>query len=271
MNSNQPSWGTYAPPKSARFLRILIAMGLGRGKIRKRILASWNRQFGRVVDITIRGVNYRLDIEDNVTDGKILASSNLYDKEELDALSAACRQGVFVDIGANIGYYTLFLATHSECRVLAIEPNPPTLARLRFNVVANNLQDRVHIIPLGIGPEGEFELFSTGDLGSASLHDNPDADTHPVTIKTQPLLDVIQDAGIDKIGALKIDIEGMEDRALAPFIQEAPRTLLPECIVLEHGHLDLWEQDLFAILHEKGYEISFKTRGNTVLNLNTIA
>lgn len=270
MNPDQPSWGTYAPPKSSSFLRMLISMGISRGKTRGKIIASWKKQFGHIVDVNVRGINYRLDLSNNNTDGKILASSNLYDKKELVALSKATRQGAFVDVGANIGYYSLFLATHSECKVVAIEPNPPTLDRLRFNIEANNLGSQISVFPVGIGPKGEFELFSTGDLGSASLHDNPEAKTHSVTIKTKPLIKVIQDAGIDKIGALKIDIEGMEDRALVPFLLDAPTALLPKCIVLEHGHLDLWEKDLFATLNEKGYKISFKTRGNTVLNMNSI-
>lgn len=266
MHNEQPAWGTYAPPAQSAWIRLLISLGLGRGKLRKHFILSWKKKFGSSVDREVRGIRYRLMLDNNVTDGQILASSVVYDKQELEALSGAARGNWFVDVGANIGYYSLYYAKHTQNRVMAIEPNPPTLERLRFNIAANGLDERITVVPLGVGEEGEFELYSTGDLGSASLLDNPDADTRSVTIRTRPLLEMLQEAGVEKVDALKIDVEGMEDRALVPFLQTAPEALLPRCIVLEHGQEHLWEQDLFAVLKEKGYTVTAKPRGNTILN-----
>lgn len=127
MSAPDPEWGTFAPPKSSVFLRMLITMGFGRGKIRKLITRAWIRKFGSTCDVTVRGINYRLNISNNVTDGKILASSSIYDRAELEALRAASLHGAFVDVGANIGYYSLHMAVHAECQVIAIEPPPPPL------------------------------------------------------------------------------------------------------------------------------------------------
>ena len=43
-----------------------------------------------------------------------------------------------------------------------------------------------------------------------------------IEVEVAPLADIITAAGVDRIDYLKIDIEGFEDRALVPFIQQAP-------------------------------------------------
>lgn len=218
-------WGKYAPSKEAWFLQLLIKAGLSRGGIKKRILHTWQRNFGSLVDISVRGVNYRLNLENNVTDRQILVGSKEYDGVELSTLLEACKSGAFVDIGANIGYYSLVLAARGVERVIAIEPNPPALARLRYNVSINSFKEKIAILPIGIGIEGSFDLFSCGDLGSASLLEPKNGKTDRITIQTRPLLAVLNELKIEKLGGIKIDVEGMEDRALMPFFTEAPESL----------------------------------------------
>jgi FkbM family methyltransferase len=266
------TWGEYAPPPQSLFLRFLIASGFGRGAIRTRILERWREKYGTIVDITREGIHYRLDISDNVTDGKILASSVVYDKKELSYLQNACKEGgVFVDVGANIGYYSLVLAHSCNCKVVAIEPNPPTLKRLEFNIAINrHLREKISIIPLGVGPEGEFELYSDNNLGAASLHATiVPGSNNVVKINTKPLLDILEDQQVTKIDALKIDIEGMEDQALGPFISRADAGMLPKCIIIEDDQKHLWKTDLMQQLFDKGYVEKARTRGNAILQLST--
>ncbi len=262
-------WGEYAPPTQSLFLRLLIAAGLGRGDLRTKILEQWRKRYGRYIDISRRGVKYRLDISNNVTDGKILASSVVYDKKELSYLESVCQNGVFVDVGANIGYYSLVLAHQCDCRVIAIEPNPPTLQRLYFNVAINeHLQSKISIVPLGVGPEGEFELHTDSNLGAASLHGHIfPGSNNVVKIQTKPLLDILEDQGIQKVDSLKIDIEGMEDQALGPYISNARKEMLPKCIVIEDDQKHLWKTDLMQQLFDKGYVEKARTRGNAILEL----
>jgi FkbM family methyltransferase len=259
------AWGKYAPKNNSWPLRLLISAGLSRGGLRKKILRIWLKQFGNLIDVTVRGIKYRLNIENNVTDRQILAASKEYDKLELNALVDACGGGVFVDIGANIGYYSLVLAQRGARRVIAIEPNPPTLARLRYNVDLNSFNEEITILPIGIGQEGSFELYSCGDLGSASLLAPKAEKINSVAISTRPLLDVLNELKIESLGGIKIDVEGMEDRALLPFFEDAPETLWPTCIVIEHCNKSYWETDIITHLLESGYTKSHETRGNTVL------
>lgn len=228
-NSCHPQWGAYAPSPKSRLLRLLITLGLGRSTIRKKILITWRKKYGHIVDVEVRGIKYRLNISDNVTDGKILVSSKIYDKVEIEYLSASSRENNFIDIGANIGYYSLAIAHKGAKRVLAIEPNPPTL--------------------------GGASLIKLQDTASA------------VTITTKPLWDILQANNITTIGGLKIDIEGREDLALGDFFNTAPKTAWPKCMVVEHCHRQLWETDILAFLVQLGYKIIIKIRGNNTILL----
>lgn len=263
--TNQEKWGFYAPKSNVSLLRLLTQTGLSRGKITRHIHRLWKRFHGDIVDIQIRSVKYRLNISNNMTDIKILSSSKEYDKEELDVLRQQCRGGVFVDLGANIGYYSLALATGGADSVLSIEPNPPTLKRLRFNIAINGLDDRIQVAPVGVGDHGEAQLFSTGDLGCASLLEKDAPNCSPTTIQTRPLLSILDEHNIQTIDGMKVDVEGLEDRALIPFFETAPKNRWPSCLVIEHAHRPDWKTDLIAYLLDQGYVQTNRTRANTVL------
>lgn len=257
-------WGRYAPPTSSWPLRALIKIGLARGKFRKKILRKWKEKFGSVTDIQRSGIKYRLNLDDNVTDGRILTSYSRYDRAEIQLLESICKDGAFIDIGANVGFYTLALAA-TGAKVIAVEPNPKTLARLSYNTALHEFADRISLLAIGIGEKGESELFSTGDLGSANIRPNSSGYTESVTISTLPLLDVLMEQNIEKLDGVKIDIEGMEDRALFPFFKNAPQSLWPSCAVIEHCNRQYWENDVIEYMLSNGYKKVYENRSNAVL------
>jgi hypothetical protein len=113
---------------------------------------------------------------------------------------------------------------------------------------------------------GELELIQPPSLGSATLV----ASNEPMPktlVQCRPLIAILNDLEVDSIGALKFDVEGFEDQALAPFLAEAPRRLLPHTIVMETCHGHLWKSDLLGLLAEKGYRSIKETRGNAILRL----
>ena len=59
----------------------------------------------------------------------------------------------FVDIGANVGLYTCYVAKKSNCRVFAFEPSVFNLEVLARNIHLNGLSDLVTIIPLPLSSE----------------------------------------------------------------------------------------------------------------------
>ena len=261
-------WGHHSPSALCQIIKFLTSIGLGRGKFTHQIYHSWLRFHGATIDTSIRGIRYRLNITDNITDKKILCSSRIYDQAELYFLKEVCHEGVFVDAGANIGYYSLFLAKTDAKTVLSIEPNPRAIERLRFNIAANDFSHIIKVEDLGIGAVGESSFNSNTDLGCASIVDDQE-NANFIKIKTKPLLQIVQDHGLQEISGMKIDIEGHEDRALIPFIQHAPKELWPKRIVLEHAHEKQWQLDLNKVLAESGYTIFRKTRANSLLQLRS--
>ena len=78
------------------------------------------------------------------------------------------------------------------------------------------------------------------------------------------LLSILDDAGLQTIDALKIDVEGFERAALEPFFRAAPRSRWPKRICMEHLH----DSDVMAgILRGCGYRLVKNTRNNALLIL----
>jgi hypothetical protein len=75
---------------------------------------------------------------------------------------------------------------------------------------------------------------------------------------------VLNEAGFERVDALKIDIEGAEDTVLVPFFANAPARLWPALILLETSS-DRWKSDCVALCMEHGYKETHRTRLNVIL------
>ena len=76
---------------------------------------------------------------------------------------------------------------------------------------------------------------------------------------------ILDEAGVAHVDALKIDVEGFEDRVLTGFFGEAPQALWPRAVVIEHLSRDEWQHDCIADMLARGYVETGKTRSNTLL------
>ena len=76
---------------------------------------------------------------------------------------------------------------------------------------------------------------------------------------------ILDEAGVSRVDALKIDVEGYEDRVLTGFFREAPPSLWPGAVVIEHLSRNEWLADCIADMRARGYAEAGKTRSNTLL------
>src|SRR5258708_31486647 len=76
---------------------------------------------------------------------------------------------------------------------------------------------------------------------------------------------ILGDAGVSHVDALKIDVEGFEDRVLTTFFKQAPASLWPRAVVIEHLSRNEWQDDCIADMRARGYAEAGKTRSNTLL------
>ena len=272
---SENTFGYYKTDKSTNLLQTITKLGISRGVVRKLVAKKWKEKGYKTVDITSRKINYRLHIFENTTDEKILTSSKFYDKKEILSLASAIKNtsktdSVFVDIGANTGYYSLNLASLGYSKIIAIEPNPTTLEILIFNIKANNMTSKIKVIPMCIGDGRDVPFYCSSGLGSASVFKECHDKTEPITVRSQPLLEILKQEEIHSIDGMKIDIEGFEDKALLPFFNSAPKSLWPKIIILEDCNKDLWSDDILSKMREIGYEMQSRTRANLILELKGV-
>lgn len=128
---------------------------------------------------------------------------------------------VFVDVGANIGYYTL-LALKLGKHAIAVEPQPRNLQCLYESLEANRWGDRAEVFPVGLGPQPALSTLYGASGPSASLVSDW-ADYGSSYRQTIPILTldiVLADRFADRSVFIKIDVEGYEYQVL----QGASRT-----------------------------------------------
>ena len=222
------------------------------------------------IDAEVLGQRMRLHPSGNAGEKRLLISPQYFDPEELALLGQmATPDFAFVDIGANVGTYTLFVANRAgpQSRILAVEPHPIARERLLCNLALNGI-DWVMVAPVAISDSArELELhLDARNIGSTSAKagqvGSPTGESFRVAAVT--LESLLLKHGFDHIDALKIDIEGVEDVALVPFFKTASPRLYPRTIIIEDNR-EAWSQDLFWLLEAKGYTRRALHSGNVVL------
>lgn len=252
-------WGTHAPGLVARALIAAARHSpLGRGSFRRTMAGL----IGGPVDVELHGARYRLRL-DNSAPARALLLHGRYNAEEIAFLAGGLQPGdAFIDIGCNVGTYALPLARRvgATGQVLAIDANPAMIAAISFNAEASGLP-QVRPIHAAVGDrEAEVALdLSANDMGGVAVAEGAGG------IPMRPLLHILAEAGITRIAALKIDIEGHEDSALVPFFAAAPESLLPARIVIERERQGRTRQPgSNAAFAAHGYRLAGQTRGNAM-------
>lgn len=242
-----------------------------------RRFAGWLRHFlqttaRRPIDVEVLGQRMRLRLKDNACERRLMVTPHFFDPCELSILRGMIRGTLgpdfqFVDLGANVGAYSVFVGhlAGPGARILAIEPQEQMLVRLRENIALNGLT--VQVAPVAVADHnGEIEFaVDTRNFGFTSLHTarKGRGERRIVRLPARRLIDLVCEAGFTRIDALKADIEGAEDRAIIPFMEEAPRSLWPKLFIIENNR-DEWERDCVAYLEQRGYS-RVPTRGDLVL------
>ncbi|MEO1531879.1 MAG: FkbM family methyltransferase [Pseudomonadota bacterium] len=135
-----------------------------------------------------------------------LLTRHLLDREPDD--------GVFVDVGANIGYFTL-LAAQRFAEVHTVEASPHTLARLRENIARNSVENVV-VHPVAIGPaRGRVAFFADEAHRGGSSLEPGDGRVFECEVEMLPLADILTGVDPARLRFFKVDVEGAEPAVLA--------------------------------------------------------
>lgn len=150
---------------------------------------------------------------------------------------------VFLDIGANIGIFSIFAGKHigPEGHVYACEPHLPTAAQLLQNISANDLGDRVSVLSIAASGSDGFTPFiykrwRPGASGSQLAIDGGPGMTRSVgaELKTALTIDSMVERGVIRPPHLiKIDTDGIEipiTRGMEKLLRSSQR---PRCLLIE--------------------------------------
>jgi FkbM family methyltransferase len=263
-----PPFGAFAPTRAqAAIIALAHRSRLKRGAFRPMLSRLINAVRAGPLDVHYQGASFRFYHQASATERGALFNPD-YNLEELDFLrSRTPIGGVFADVGANVGTYAMPLARHvgASGKVIAIEPHPVTHARLAFNRAASGFT-QVDLVAAAAGPsDGELMIETDGDNLGASHIVSADRPGNAIKVASLRLQRILGDAGADHVDTLKIDVEGFEDRVLTGFFKQAPPSLWPRAVVIEHLSRNEWQEDCIADMRARGYAETGRTRSNTML------
>jgi FkbM family methyltransferase len=282
MNTSAPTFGALAPGFLDRLVMALTKplpdtyAGLRLAILLRRAVTMRLSYPDGALDVERWGMRMRLHPRDNGCEKNLLFTPRMYEPEELAALATdiaqAKRDGrtfTFVDIGANVGLFSLFVAScaGSAARILAIEPEPGNFARLAFNVRANPGAP-IKIVAKALSDEAGVVAVELDrrDRGGTRIKKIVTAEAPAATVRvpSQTLLELLAGEGIDAVDAIKIDVEGLEDVILHPFFRDAPQRLWPRLVIAEDSRPS-WTTDLMAAMQAKGYALVALSRHNNLI------
>lgn len=196
------------------------------------------------------GIRMRLNPAEAV-DGGILFYPQLFNRVEFGWLTQHLRPtDTFIDVGAHIGTFSLRAAKLCS-NVIAIEANPTMFQTLQENIAMNGL--KIRAVNAGVSDRNEtlpFYLQTRNNYGASSFVTNHGKAS--MTIECKPLAEVVTHADV-----MKIDIEGMEYKALQPFFEVCK----PRVIIMEAPE----ETDALTLCRSVGYRVEARTIENVLL------
>jgi len=183
---------------------------------------------------------------------------------------------VFVDIGANIGFYVC-IARSAGKHVVAVEPQPRNLALLYANLLSNGWED-VEVFPLGLGAHpGIATLYGISSTGASLIPGwagAPKRFRQTIPVSTLDILLGERFAG--KSLFLKIDVEGAEHTVLQGSgrildMDPKPTWMIEICFDEYYpGGCNPHYSDTFDLFWRHGYEARTADRSNRVISSSDV-
>lgn len=164
------------------------------------------------------------------------------------------RDSVVVDVGANIGAYTVFAARAGASAVVSYEPNPEAYRTLRANISANGLENvTAHQVGVG-GSDGVANVSPSSSPYNRLGADVSDA----VSVDVRSIGGVVSDDVASRVDLLKLDCEGAEYEIVAAITSEMASQISRIRMEFEPGEGDI--TSMVSHLGDVGYSTELLSR-----------
>lgn len=168
-------------------------------------------------------------------------------------LSKGQTDGIFVDVGANVGYYSL-LASKLFKRVIAFEPAPGAHAALCENIKLNNISN---VTPMKVAiskqreerPFYQLKGFGPGQ-GSLLLRERSIFDS---VVQCAPISEFISAEEWADVRVIKIDVEGTEPDVVSAILDCRAHFRKPLDIIIENDVVGEKHAEMFDALLAAGF------------------
>jgi len=156
----------------------------------------------------------------------------------------------FVDVGANVGIYSILASAGAGAKTIAFEPVPETNEYLKQNIQTAGVQSRVQIFDCALGEQPGHCLITTQNDSTNHIISNEQPGEHTTKIEVRRLDDF--DFGV--MDALKLDVEGFEYQVL-----KGGENALEHCNVIlvelngSGANYGIEDQKIVDLLDAKGF------------------
>ncbi|QSF49915.1 FkbM family methyltransferase [Thermosynechococcus sp. TA-1] len=270
------------PPRSwVRALYECKGTGLPRiAEFIRKMHAKWHPNTEVIIDDFGKGRDLRFACRLGEHMGSQIYWRGTYSGSQLQVLALFLPPGgVFIDLGANQGEFTIFAAglVGKEGHVFAFEPSPIIRKQLLKNIQLNGFE-QVSIEPFAVADKpGRLSLYSPiGTFDDGTIHDGlstlyPKARAAASTateVEVTTLDAWLWERNLDRVDVIKMDIEGAELPALQGslgLIQRFRPVVIIELNAATYRAAGYTMQDLIAWLWAQNYDI-FKIEENAGLS-----
>lgn len=170
--------------------------------------------------------------------------------------SRAVKEGdIVIDIGAEVGTFSLKAAHQKAARIIAVEPHPENFEMLKWNIESNPLLcsiAEVQLIPIALGyARGKVKLYGISEYpGSHTIAGAVDPNKF-IMVNVDTLDNLLDHLKISKVDFIKMDVEGVAHWIL----QGATKTLKQDLhLAIAVYHSDRERIGVLKILDENDFE-----------------
>ncbi len=217
-------------------------------------------------------VRMRLDPDDYVS--RTILLNGDWEPASWQAMREHLASGsTFVDVGAQIGYYSLKAAAvvGPRGRVIAVEPNPETVTKLEGNIRASGAK-AITVAPVACSDsESVLDLYAApaANTGESSLSKTNASQAgeaqRAYKVRARPLDDIIRESGVARVDVIKVDVEGAEYlvlRGARETLAEFHPILLVELVDHQLREMGTSVAQVEGFLREQGYTGRHKVGDN---------